>query len=156
MNRQISWLLCMAVFAAPVSNAAIRQTKGDFEDKFRQLEEILPTANIYRTAGGEPGHAYWQQKVDYDIDVRLIEKGRRIEASERITYTNNSPDTLRFLWLQLDQNRFRKDSMAELSLAFADSGRRGPKILDSTDEESPKLSINDLRRQKFLADQEVG
>ena len=57
MNRQISWLLCMAIFAVPVSDAAIRQTKGDFEDKFRQLEEVLPTANIYRTAGGEPGHA---------------------------------------------------------------------------------------------------
>jgi hypothetical protein len=156
MIRQISWLLCVAIFAIPVSDAAIRQTKGDFEDKFRQLEEVLPTANTYRTAGGEPGHAYWQQEVSYDIDVRLLENQRRIEASERITYTNNSPDTLRFLWLQLDQNRFRKDSMAELSLAFAGPGRRGPKIVDGSEDEAPKLSIDELRRQQFLADNEVG
>jgi hypothetical protein len=50
-----------------------------------------------------------------------------VEASERIRYSNNSPDTLRFLWLQLDQNKFRNDSLAERSTAFADSSRRGPK-----------------------------
>lgn len=156
MNRHICRLLCLAVLVTPVANAAIRQTKGDFEDKFRQLEEVLPTANSYRTAGGEPGHAYWQQDVSYDIEARLIEDRRRIEASERITYTNNSPDTLRFLWLQLDQNRFRKDSMAERGLAFASSGRRGPKIEDGDNGKPPRLSIDELRRQQFLADIDVG
>jgi hypothetical protein len=113
-----------------------QQTKGSFEDKFRQLDEVLPTANVYRTAGGEPGHEYWQQKVDYDIAVRLIEDQRRIEASERIRYTNNSPDTLRFLWLQLDQNRFRSDSLAERSAPSPISSRRGPKVEAARDGQS--------------------
>ena len=90
--------LLALVFAAPAI-AGVEQTKGEFQDKFRQLDEVLPTGNSYRTAGGEPGHRYWQQQVDYDIDVRLIEDRRRIEASERVRYTNQSPDTLRFLWL---------------------------------------------------------
>lgn len=156
MRRYLFWLLCSATLIAPAADAAIRQTKGDFEDKFRQLEEVLPTANTYRTAGGEPGHAYWQQQVSYDIDVRLIENSRRIEGSERITYTNNSPDTLRFLWLQLDQNRFKPDSMAELSQVFADPSRRGPKLEDSKKEKPPRISIDELRRQQFLADNQVG
>ena len=103
------------------AHAAVEQTKGTFTDDFRQLDEDLPTANSYRTAGGEPGHEYWQQKVDYDIGVQLLEDERRIVASERIRYKNNSPDTLRFLWLQLDQNRFRDDSIAERSCRL-----RGP------------------------------
>ncbi len=156
MTRIISWLLCAALLAVTTSHAAIRQTKGEFEDKFRQLDEVLPTANIYRTAGGEPGHAYWQQQVSYEIDVQLIEEARRIEASERITYTNNSPDTLRFLWLQLDQNRFREDSMAELTQAFADASRRGPKIEDRKDGKAPRISIDELRRQQFMADNTLG
>ena len=58
MTRIIFWLFCATLFAVTTSHAAIRQTKGEFEDKFRQLDEVLPTANTYRTAGGEPGHKY--------------------------------------------------------------------------------------------------
>jgi hypothetical protein len=145
------------VFAATsTSHAVIHQTKGDFEDKFRQLEEVLPTANIYRNAGGEPGHAYWQQKVSYDINARLLEKARRIEASERISYTNNSPDSLRFLWLQLDQNRFRGDSTAELTQTFADPGRRQAKQKDSEENKTPQISLDELRRRQFMADHKLG
>ncbi len=79
-------------------------------DKFRQLDEVLPTPNSYRTASGAPGHAYWQQKVDYEIDVALDEEKQWITGSERITYHNNSPDTLSYLWIQLDQNTFATDS----------------------------------------------
>ncbi|MGB5291777.1 MAG: hypothetical protein WBN41_10060, partial [Lysobacterales bacterium] len=158
MSRYYTCLLYVALLlvAVPSTDAAIRQTKGDFEDRFRQLDEVLPTANSYRTAGGEPGHAYWQQKVSYEIDARLIENTRRIEASERITYTNNSPDTMRFLWLQLDQNRFRTDSMAELTQVFADSSRRGPKLEDREEDKPPQISLDELRRQQFLADNETG
>jgi len=158
MSRYYTCLLYVALLlvAVPSTDAAIRQTKGDFEDRFRQLDEVLPTANSYRTAGGEPGHAYWQQKVSYEIDARLIENSRRIEASERITYTNNSPDTMRFLWLQLDQNRFRTDSMAELTQVFADSSRRGPKLEDRKEDKPPQISLDELRRQQFLADNETG
>ncbi|WP_444913171.1 M1 family metallopeptidase [Microbulbifer sp. PAAF003] len=84
-------------------------------DKFRQLEELLPTPNSYRTASGAPGHAYWQQQADYDIKVSLDDDKQLITASETITYTNNSPDTLRYLWVQLDQNRFKPNSSGNLA-----------------------------------------
>ncbi|MFT6771436.1 MAG: hypothetical protein ACJARU_001645, partial [Congregibacter sp.] len=80
-------------------------------DAFAQLGQELPSPNVYRTASGAPGHKYWQQQADYDIDARLDADARRIDASARIVYTNNSPDTLRYLWLQLDQNRFKQDSL---------------------------------------------
>jgi hypothetical protein len=91
---------------------------------FEQLQQELPTPNMFRSATGEPGPAYWQQKVDYDIDVRLDEDAKRIEASEDITYTNNSPHELRYLWVQLDQNRFADGSLARTSERLADTGRR--------------------------------
>ena len=145
-----------SLLLATASLAAVDQTKGQFQDKFRQLDEVLPTANSYRTAGGEPGHAYWQQEVDYEIDVRLNEKKRRIEATQRISYTNNSPDTLRFLWLQLDQNRFKSDSLAERSAAFADRSRRGPAVRDAAAGKPPQLSMDELRRRQFMEDNELG
>ena len=156
MNRRSVWLPLAAVFVVSPAVADIDQTKGEFKDKFRQLDEVLPTANDYRTAGGEPGHEYWQQEVDYDIDVQLIEDSRRIEASERVRYTNRSPDTLRFLWLQLDQNRFRDDSMAERSSAFADPSRRGPRVEAAQDGAPPRLSLEELRRHQFMADNDLG
>ncbi|QYF96055.1 aminopeptidase [Massilia sp. PAMC28688] len=90
-----------------------------FDDKFRQLEEVLPTGNAVRNAAGAPGHAYWQQRADYTIRATLDEARRTITATETITYHNNSPDTLTYLWLQLDQNIFRKDSDALASSTVA-------------------------------------
>ncbi|PCI62369.1 MAG: aminopeptidase [Gammaproteobacteria bacterium] len=75
-----------------------------FNDKFRQLDELLPTANTYRTASGAPGHKYWQQKVNYKINITLDDKTQTLTGSETMHYQNNSPDSLRYLWLQLDQN----------------------------------------------------
>jgi hypothetical protein len=71
---------------------------------------MLPTPNEYRTASGAPGHRYWQQRADYVINVELDDDKQRITGSETITYKNNSPDTLTYLWLQLDQNLFSPDS----------------------------------------------
>ena len=85
------------------------------EDKFRQLEEILPTPNTYRTASGAPGHEYWQQRADYVIDVELDDAAQRITGSETVTYRNHSPDTLVYLWLQLDQNVLAKGSDSALT-----------------------------------------
>ena len=94
--------LLATLLCSTVANAdAIRQTKGDFEDKFRQLDEVLPTPNVYRNAAGEPGQQYWQQQVDYQIKARLDESRRRLSASQQVTYRNNSPYTLKYLWLQL-------------------------------------------------------
>ncbi|ATQ75432.1 aminopeptidase [Massilia violaceinigra] len=81
-----------------------------FEDKFRQLDELLPTPGITRTASGAPGHAYWQQRADYKLRATLDEAKRRIDGAGTVTYHNNSPDTLSYLWMQLDQNMFRADS----------------------------------------------
>ncbi|MCG7569154.1 M1 family metallopeptidase [Pseudoalteromonas sp. CNC9-20] len=130
--------------------ANVMQTKGNFEDKFRQLDESLPTANSYRSAAGAPGENYWQQQVDYDIDVTLDEKARRLSASQRIEYTNNSPHTLRYLWLQLDQNIYKADSIAERSKTFKSGLEAQPVGKPS------KLSLSALRRMQFLADNEPG
>jgi hypothetical protein len=90
-----------------------------FDDKFRQLDELLPTPGAIRTASGAPGHAYWQQRADYTIRARLDETRRAISASETITYHNNSPDALSYLWLQLDQNLFEPGSDANTSATQA-------------------------------------
>jgi len=79
-------------------------------NKFRQLGTDLPTPNVYRNAAGAPGHAYWQQKADYEIDLRLDDENQRIYGTETVTYHNQSPDALDYLWLQLDQNMRAKDS----------------------------------------------
>ena len=75
-------------------------------EKFRPLDDVWPTPNAYRTASGAPGPAYWQQKVDYEIEASLDESTNHITGTEHITYHNNSPDTLAYLWIQLDQNNF--------------------------------------------------
>ena len=72
--------------------------------KFEQMGTMLPTPNSYRTASGGPGHEYWQQKADYLINVVLDEEKQTLSGYEEITYTNNSPDQLSYLWLQLEQN----------------------------------------------------
>jgi hypothetical protein len=84
-------------------------------DPFRQLTEVLPTPNSYRTASGAPGHEYWQQKVDYVIEVALDDERAHLTGSETITYTNNSPDRLAYLWVQLDPNLFSPESHAVLT-----------------------------------------
>ncbi len=157
MKRGLIVLTAIVAFASgAVSADAVKQTKGNFQDKFRQLDEVLPTPNVYRNAAGEPGHQYWQQKVDYQIRATLDEDNRRITASETIRYQNNSPDTLKYLWLQLDQNVFRNDSMAERSNSFAGIGRRGPVTLAANGRTPAKLSFEELRRQQFMEDNELG
>ncbi|MBG9377583.1 M1 family metallopeptidase [Panacibacter sp. DH6] len=74
-------------------------------NKFEQLGTILPTPNEYRTASGAPGPKYWQQRCDYDITCSLDEKNLKLTGSEKVTYFNNSPDVLTYLWLQLDENQ---------------------------------------------------
>ena len=97
-------------YGQPIVNRKYKQ-----EDKFRQLSELLPTPNQSRTGSGAPGSGYWQQQANYEIDVELDDDKQRIIGAETITYTNNSPDTLKYLWLQLDQNIFRPDSDAAMT-----------------------------------------
>jgi hypothetical protein len=106
MKRQ--WLLLTALlFNSVIHNSQNIQNnpKSNHGNKFEQLGTVLPTPNEYRTASGAPGSKYWQQRADYDIDVTLDEKNTTIIGSEWITYTNNSPDVLTYVWLQLDENQ---------------------------------------------------
>ena len=156
---KLVWLMpVLSIMSATpaFADGAIKQTKGDFEDKFRQLEEVLPTPNVYRNAAGEPGHQYWQQQVDYDIDVTLDEEKRRIDASEEIVYHNNAPDTLKYLWIQLDQNKFRDDSLSALTTTFGGIGNRGPATSAASGSSPAKLSMGAIRRQQFVDDNELG
>jgi len=84
------------------------------KNKFAQLDQELPTPNEYRNAAGAPGHNYYQQKADYKIDIEINDQTQRLSGVETITYTNNSPDQLEYLWIQLDQNIYSKDSDSKL------------------------------------------
>ena len=100
------------VLAVAGQQAAVAQTTNSGTDKFAQLETMLPTPNSYRTASGAPGPDYWQQRADYDIKVTLDDAKQALTGRETITYTNLSPDALPYLWVQLDQNIFEKNSIA--------------------------------------------
>ncbi len=90
---------------APAFAQDIKNNPGsNHGNRFEQLGTILPTPNEYRTASGAPGPKYWQQRCDYDITCELDEPNRRLIGKETLTYYNNSPDVLTYLWLQLDEN----------------------------------------------------
>lgn len=84
-------------------------------NKFNQMYDLLATPNMFRTASGAPGPAYYQQQADYKIDIELDDKNSKLSGSETITYYNNSPDTLEYLWVQLDQNQAAKNSQSPLA-----------------------------------------
>ena len=107
--------IAISVMLLSCGQAVFSQQEPVRTDKFRQLAELLPTPNERRTASGAPGPAYWQQRADYVIDVEIDEKKHRVSGSETITYTNNSPHELTYLWLQLDPNLFSKHSYTPLA-----------------------------------------
>ncbi|MEA5257320.1 M1 family metallopeptidase [Arcicella aquatica] len=96
---------------------ALAQQAGQYNgnNRFEQLGNILPTPNSYRAASGAPGKSYWQNRADYDIKAELNDQNQSMTASEVITYKNFSPDELGYLWVQLDQNNFKKGGIAQLS-----------------------------------------
>lgn len=104
-----SFLLIATLFAQTGSTGNVKR------DPFKQLEEELPTPTSYRTASGAPGHTYWQQRADYKMNITINDNNQRLDGTETITYFNNSPDVLTYLWLQLDQNVFEKNSDAALT-----------------------------------------
>jgi hypothetical protein len=109
-------ILCLFIITSGIATAKYSIT----DDKFRQLDEILPTPNTYRTASGAPGHEYWQQEVDYKINIKLNDNNQMLTGSETLNYKNNSPDTLRYIWLQLDQNRMGRASDYKLTRTAPD------------------------------------
>lgn len=102
----LSAILIIALLPSPVS-AQDKTVKS----KFKQMKEEFTTANVYHTASGAPGHMYWQQKADYKMDIVLDDNTQKIYGEETITYSNNSPDNLEYLWLQLDQNMRAQNSL---------------------------------------------
>jgi len=137
----VAGLLVVATITDTVWANPIRQTKGTFEDKFRQLEgEAWPTPTDYRNASGAPGFRYWQQKVDYVVKARLDEPKRLVTGTETIRYRNNSPDALPYLWLLLDQNDYRHDSISELTNTVS----------------GDKISLGEIRRAKRMQEWEGG
>ena len=103
--KQLTALAILFSFCISVAAQDIKNNPGsNHGNKFEQLGTILPTANEYRTASGAPGPKYWQQRCDYDITAELDEPNRRLTGKETLTYYNNSPDVLTYLWIQLDEN----------------------------------------------------
>ncbi|MFL2608447.1 MAG: M1 family peptidase [Cryomorphaceae bacterium] len=101
------------LFFAPqlISQEADEKQQGHLNNnKFRQLYQEFSSPNIYRAASGAPGPSYYQQQADYKINVELDDQNKMIYGDETITYTNNSPQKLEYLWVQLDQNVRKKDS----------------------------------------------
>ncbi|MDO1501432.1 M1 family metallopeptidase [Winogradskyella maritima] len=83
-------------------------------NKFKQLYDEFATPNMFRTGSGAPGPAYYQQQADYKMDIEIDDENARLYGNETITYTNNSPDPLKYLWVQLDQNMRARDSKTPL------------------------------------------
>lgn len=108
--------------------------------KFKQLGEELPTPNVYRTASGAPGHQYFQQQADYDMEITLDDQTQRIYGKETITYTNNSPDELRYLWVQLDQNMRAKNSTTQEINTAGIFSQRG---------NTAQTAFNQLKKNQF-------
>jgi len=101
-------IVCLSVVCLP--GYLVAQIK-QHTSKFEQLgPAMLPTPNVYRAGSGAPGHQYWQQQADYKITCEVNDDNQRLTGSETITYYNNSPDVLDYLWLQLDQNMRAEDS----------------------------------------------
>ncbi|WP_222535936.1 M1 family metallopeptidase [Pedobacter polysacchareus] len=137
------------------SNAQYLNNPGsNHGNKFEQLGTIISDPNSYRSASGAPGPAYWQQRADYEINAELDEKNLRLKGSESITYYNNSPDPLSYLWVQLDENEHKSTSDNKLTetskisnqMNFEDlagiinsPNELGVKIISVTDEKGTKL-----------------
>ena len=146
----LAGLLAVALLSV-TATAAVKTTPGQADQRFAQLEQLLPTPNTVRTASGAPGAQYWQQRADYRIKVTLDETRHRLQARQSITYMNRSPDTLSYIWLQLDQNIFKDDSISRRSEVAANSGTRRDSI-----GAGDSLSFAALRRHHAFEDRKYG
>ena len=111
MKLNLRQFFTATVLSVASFNAFAQPQVNPWNDKFRQLgSDEMATPNTYRTASGAPGADYWQQQVDYKMKIRLDDDIQKIYGEETITYHNNSPDVLYYLWIQLDQNIYSKDN----------------------------------------------
>ena len=150
-----SFIFLLAVIATGSNISG--QNVSNHGNKFEQLGTLLPSANNYRNMDGSPGPDYWQQRVDYDIECTLDEINNRLDGTELITYYNQSPSSLNYLWLQLDENEHSsasdkhkmeqstmKSIMSEQALRILEPWREldkyGHKIHSVTDENGDSLT----------------
>ncbi|MES2795452.1 MAG: M1 family metallopeptidase [Bacteroidota bacterium] len=110
MTNSIKVILLVTVIGTTFNLIAQEAQPFNGNTRFEQLDKILPTPNTYRTASGAPGKDYFQNRADYDIKAELDEKNNKIIGSETVTFYNQSPDVLTYMWLQLDQNIFEKNN----------------------------------------------
>jgi hypothetical protein len=108
MIKTFKYTFWAILFFACITTYAQEAQPYNGNTRFEQLDNILPTPNTYRTASGAPGKDYFQMRADYDIKAELDEPNNKIIGTETITFFNNSPDVLTYMWLQLDQNIFDK------------------------------------------------
>jgi len=107
-------LFPMAIFAQEIKTETKRESGRYDTNKFSQMYDLLATPNMFRTASGAPGPAYYQQQADYKMDIELDDKNTKVYGKETITYHNNSPENLDYLWIQLDQNQNARNSKSPL------------------------------------------
>jgi len=129
-------LACWIVFSSVTLFAQnIKNNPGsNHGNGFEQLGTIMPTPNEYRTASGAPGPKYWQQRCDYDIKCKLDEKALLLTGSETVTYYNNSPNTLTYLWLQMDENQHSSQNNANYQNSNPMSAQVSTTQIDRIDE----------------------
>ncbi len=117
MKRLSLLLLFPAMLFAQEKNTTVApKQQGKYDtNKFSQMYDLMATPNMFRTASGAPGPAYYQQQADYKINIELDDKNSKLSGSETITYSNNSPDSLEYLWIQLDQNQAKANTQSTLA-----------------------------------------
>ncbi|MBF6609215.1 MAG: M1 family metallopeptidase [Flavobacterium sp.] len=113
MKRLQYLLFVLCAITATAQEVKTQEPRTD-DNKFRQMYDLLATPNMYRTASGAPGPAYYQQKADYKMDIEIDDKNARLYGVETITYHNNAQESLEYLWLQLDQNMRAANSKTPL------------------------------------------
>ncbi len=152
MKKLLSFgIMCLT--ALTVMAQDIRNNPGsNHGNKFEQLGTILPTPNEYRTASGAPGTKYWQQRADYDIKATLDEKNLMLHGAETITYFNNSPDVLTYIWLQLDENEHSTTKNAGYPDGSSMGRGMSPAMIDNLEEAKTDngLGVNILKITDLL------
>ena len=143
----LSLLFCAPALVSLAQNTDKPAEKYDQHKVFNPLFYKGEQGNIYRSAGGAPGAKYWQNRADYQLNVTLDTAKHRVSGSTLITYTNNSPDALDFLWLQVDQNIYKQDSRAEAT-SPVEGGRFNNKTFTNGDEIKEVYVIQNKVAQK--------
>jgi hypothetical protein len=138
--KKIALFIVATLFQFAFAQNIQNNPNSNHGNKFEQLGTILPTPNENRTASGAPGNKYWQQRADYDIDVTLDEPNLTVIGTETVVYTNNSPDKLDYLWMQLDENQHDPNNDAN----YFDENK--------IDQPITKGELNSVRQKEMLAE----